>query len=67
MVLETHMKLRYRATFSGKNFFCRQNWENGVKMGQQGFLNLLKNMFIDFYSICFIKNIKSHIWENFCS
>ena len=33
MVLESHMKLFMAAGFSGKNFFCLQNWENGPKTG----------------------------------
>ena len=32
-----------------KNYFCPQNWENGVKVDQKkGFWNLLKNLVINF-------------------
>ena len=49
-MVETHIK----PDFLGKKF-CPQNWENGPKIGQkQGFLNLLKNLVIDFYWICSI-------------
>ena len=59
----------HRARFSGKIFLLRKlrkwtkffqpkNWENGRKMGQkQGFLNLLKNLVINFYWICSIMKI----------
>ena len=41
-----------RGRFSG-NFFCPRNWEKDQKIGQkQGFLNLLKNLVINFYLIC---------------
>ena len=43
-----------RARFSGEKKICPQNWENGPKMGQkQGFWNLLKNLVINFYWICY--------------
>ena len=50
MVLETHMKFCVtEPDFPEKNFLP-QNWENGPKMGQkQDFLNLLKNLVINFY------------------
>ena len=50
MVLETHMKLCVtEPDFPGK-VFCLKNWENGPKIGQkQGFFNLLKNLFLNFY------------------
>ena len=64
------------ARFSGKNF-CLQYWENGRKMGQkQGFLNLLKNVVINFvlnlfynenlyYLLCSCTNLIALIWEHF--
>ena len=44
MVLETCMKLCVR--------FCSKRWENGPN--RQGFLNLLKDLVINFYWICSI-------------
>ena len=45
-----------------RNAFCPPNWGNGPKMGQkQGFLNLLKNLAIDFHLICSIMNRE---WPN---
>ena len=52
MVLETHMKLCVtEPDFPGK-FFCPKNWENGPKVG---FLNLLENLFLNFFRIWSIK------------
>ena len=43
--------VRDRARFSGRlsRFFCPKIWEMGQK---QGFLNLLKDLVINFYWIC---------------
>ena len=40
-----------------KKFFCPQNWENEPKMGQKLFLNLLKNLVVNFYWVCFLMRI----------
>ena len=37
-----------------KNLFCLKNWENGQKIG---FLNLKKNLVINFHWICSIMNM----------
>ena len=40
----------WRSQILWEKNFCHQNWGNGPKMGQkQGFLNLLKNLVINFY------------------
>ena len=66
--------VRERAGFSGKKIIVPKI-EKGPKMGQkQDFLNLLKNLVINFYWICSVMKTyviavflhKSHIWENFC-
>ena len=50
MVLETHMKFCVTEPDFPEKKFLPQNWENGPKMGQkQDFLNLLKNLVINFY------------------
>ena len=56
MLLETHMKLGVtEADFMEK---LPQNWENELKSGQkQGYFNLLKNLVINFYWICFLMKI----------
>ena len=41
-----------------KNFFCPKSWENGPKIGQKlGFLNLKKNVVINFHLLCSIMKI----------
>ena len=40
-----------------KNLFCSQNWENNQKWTKNGFLNLLKNLVVNFYWICSIMKI----------
>ena len=59
MLLETHMKLcMTEPDFLKTNFFFTQCWENVAKMGsKQDFLNLLKNLAINFYWICCIVRI----------
>ena len=38
--------------------FCSQNWENEQKVDQkQSFLNLFRNLVIDFYWMCSVKKI----------
>ena len=59
MVLETCM---YEVVHSRAGFFggkiCPKNWENGPRMVQKlFFLNLLKNLVINFYRICSLVNI----------
>ena len=50
MVLEAHMKLCVTEPDFAEIFFCPQNWENKLKIGQkQGFLNLVKHLVINFY------------------
>ena len=50
MMLETHMNLCVTESDFLENFFLPKMWENGPKMGQkQGFLNLLKDLVINFY------------------
>ena len=50
MVLEAYMKLCMTEPDFLEIFFFPKNWENGPKMDQkQGFLNLLKNLVIDFF------------------
>ena len=61
MMLETHMRFCVKEPdFPGK-FFCSKNWENGPnffnakigkmdeKWAKNGFLNLFKNVVINFY------------------
>ena len=58
MVLETRMKLCMTEPDFPEKYFCPQNYENGPKMDQeQGFLNVLKKLIIDFYCICSIMKI----------
>ena len=63
MVLEIHMKLHVTEPDFLENAppppkKKKQQRENGPKMGQkQGFLNLLKNLVINFYYICSIMKI----------
>ena len=47
-----------RVGFVKKNFFCPKNGENGLKTGQKwGFLDLLKNLVINFFWIWSIKKV----------
>ena len=58
MVLETHMKLCVTEPDFLEKGFCPKNWGNGLKVSQkQGFLNLLKNVVINFYWICSLMKI----------
>ena len=58
MVLETRMKLCMTEPDFPEKYFCPQNYENGPKMDQeQGFLNFLKKLIINFYCICSIIKI----------
>ena len=50
MVLETHMKLYMTEPDFLEKVFCPKIWENGPKIGQKlGFLDLLKDLIINFY------------------
>ena len=61
MVLETCVKLCMAELDFLEYFFCPKNLEDGPRMGQkQGFLNLFKNLLINFYWICSI--VKFYIW-----
>ena len=49
MVLETRMKLCMTEPDFPEKYFCPKNYENGPKMDQeQGFLNFLKKLIINF-------------------
>ena len=50
MVLETHVKLYDRAGFSAKNFFASKIGKmDQKKLQNEGFLNLLENLVINFF------------------
>ena len=56
MVLETLIELcMTELIFLGN--FCPKNWGNGPKTGQNDFLNLNKNLFINFHLICSVMKI----------
>ena len=54
MALETRTKLCVTAEFSGKDFFCLKNWENGPKTG---FLKFIEKNITSFHRICAIMKI----------
>ena len=52
-VLEAHMKMCAIEPDFLEKLFYPQNWENGPQKGQkQVFLNLLKDLVVNFHSIC---------------
>ena len=58
IVLESRLKLCMTELNFLENIFFPQNWENGPKIWQkQGFLNLLKNLVINFFWICSVMKI----------
>ena len=58
MALESHTKLCVTAGFSGKDFFCLKNWENGPKNGPKtGFLKFIEKNITSFLWICAIMKI----------
>ena len=55
MVLEPIWSCAWQSWIFCKKCFCPKIWKSGPKMGQkQGFLNLLKDLVVNFYWICSI-------------